>query len=123
MTGEQAAVSRATVAGSLWVPEPRWKEAGVNEVYIERGKGRTLSVNVRFFTDSIAEGGSGYVKPGHAWFKGDVGFRPNPAHGVPSIGDDPIMFNRPEDLVEAIFRAAKVQGVTLLHPKTRERLA
>jgi len=72
------------------------------EVWIERMKGRTLSVNVRLFTDKIAAGGEGYVKPRHAWFKGDVGFRPNEAHGLRSIGTEPIMFNRPEDLVAAI---------------------
>jgi hypothetical protein len=94
-----------------------------DEVWIERGKGRTLSVNVRFFTDGIAHGGEGYVKPGHAWFKGDVGFRPNPSHGIHGAGTEPIMFNRPEDLMAAILQAAKAQEVTLLDPKTRERLA
>jgi hypothetical protein len=93
-----------------------------DEVFIERGKGRTVSVNVRFFTDHIAEGGEGYVKPGHAWFTGDVGFRPNEAHGIRSIGTDPIMFNKPEDLVGAILKAAATQGITLLDPQTRERL-
>lgn len=80
------------------------------EVWIEREEGRTLSINVRLFTDHIADGGEGYVKPGHAWFKGDVGFRPNGAHGIRSIGTEPIMFNRPEDLVDAIIKAAKAQG-------------
>lgn len=94
----------------------------VDEVWIARGKGRTLSINIRLFTDKIAEGGEGYVKPGHAWFKGDVGFRPNEEHGVRSIGDDPIMFNRPDDLVDAILKAAKAQGVTIFDPKTREPL-
>jgi hypothetical protein len=93
-----------------------------DEVYIEKGAGRTLSINVRLFTNDIAERGAGFVKPGNAWFKGDVGFRPNKAHGVPSIGSDPIMFNRPEDLVSAIFEAAKAQGVTLFDPATKERL-
>jgi hypothetical protein len=92
------------------------------EVWIERGKGRTLSVNVRFFTDHIAKGGEGYVKPGYAYFTGDVGFRPNPAHGIKSIGTEPIMFNRPEELVEAIIKAARAQGVTLLDPKGRTAL-
>lgn len=87
-----------------------------DEVWIERGKGRTLSINVRLFTDKIATGGDGYVKPRHAWFKGDVGFRPNDPHELTSIGNDPIMFNRPEDLVDAIVRAAKKQGVTLHDP-------
>ncbi len=93
------------------------------EIWIESGKGRTLSINVRLFTDHIAAGGSGHVVPGHAWFKGDVGFKPNEAHGIRSIGTDPIMFNRPEQLVDAIVRAAKVQGVTLLDPATKEPLA
>jgi hypothetical protein len=84
------------------------------EVWIERGKGRTLSVTIRLFTDKIAEGGEGYVRPGHAWFKGDVSFKPNPAHGVKSIGADPIMFNRPEEVVSAILRAATAQGITIL---------
>jgi hypothetical protein len=92
------------------------------EVWIERGKGRTLSINVRLFTDNIAEGGEGYVKSGHAWFKGDVGFRPNESHGIRSIGTEPIMFNRPEDLVDAIIKAANAQGVTLLDPRTKERI-
>ena len=85
-------------------------------------KGRTISVNIRFFTDKIAEGGDGYVKPRHAWFKGEVGFRVNKAHDLASIGSDPIMFNRPEDLVDAILQAAKVQGVTLLEVGTGARL-
>ena len=92
------------------------------EVHIERNKGRTLSINIRLFTDKIASGGEGYVIPGHAWFKGDVVFKPNDAHSVPGIGDDPIMFNRPEDLVEAIVKAARKQGVTILHPKSREEM-
>jgi hypothetical protein len=66
------------------------------------------------FTDKIAEGGEGYVKPRHAWFKGDVGFRKNDAHSLRPIGSDPIMFNGPEDLLPAILKAAKAQGVTLL---------
>jgi hypothetical protein len=33
------------------------------------------------------------------------------------------MFNRPEDLLSAIMQAAKAQGITLLDPKTGERLA
>jgi hypothetical protein len=98
------------------------KEKVMSEVFVERGKGRTLSVNVRFFTDEIAGSGAGYVKRGHAWFQGDVGFRPNDAHGVKSIGDDPIMFNRPEELVEAILRAAQKQGVVLYNRRTKERL-
>jgi len=93
-----------------------------NEVWIERMEGRTLSVNIRFFTDHIAQGGEGYVRPGHAWFKGDVGFRPNRGHGVKSIGSDPIMFNGPEELLDAILKAAKVQGVTLLDLKTKKPL-
>lgn len=92
------------------------------EIWIERGKGRTLSINIRLFTDKIAAGGEGVVKNKHAWFKGDVGFRPNPAHGVKSIGDDPIMFNRPEDLVDAILRAAAKQGITILDPGSRDPL-
>jgi hypothetical protein len=92
------------------------------EVWIERGKGRTISVNVRLFTDKIAEGGEGYVKPRHAWFQGDVGFRPNEAHGLKSIGSDPIMFNRPEELVSAILKAAKAQGVVVLEPGTGQPL-
>lgn len=93
-----------------------------DEVWIQRMKGRTLSIQIRLFTDKIAEGGSGFVKPRHAWFKGDVSFMPNEAHGLKSIGDDPIMFNRAEDVVPAILKAAKVQGVTILDPKTRDRL-
>lgn len=89
------------------------------EVWIERGKGRTLPINVRLFTNQIAQGGGGYVKPGHAWFKGDVGFRPNEGHGVRSIGTEPIMFNRPEDLIGAILKAAESQGVTILDPRTK----
>jgi hypothetical protein len=92
------------------------------EVWVEKGKGRTLSINVRLFTDKIAEGGDGYVVPKHAWFKGDVGFRPNAAHELGGIGGDPIMFNRPEDLLSAILKAAEVQGVTLLEPGTGRHL-
>ncbi len=66
---------------------------------------------------------SSFVKPRHAWFKGDVSFRPNPEHALGSIGNEPIMFNRPEDLVDAILKAAKAQGVTLLEPKTGATLA
>lgn len=94
-----------------------------SEVWIESGKGRTLSVNVRLFTDGLAEGGSGYVKPRHAWFRGDVGFKPNASHELRGAGRAPIMFNRPEDLIDAIIQAAKAQGVTLFDPRTRERLA
>ena len=92
------------------------------EVWIEKGKGRTLSINVRLFTDKIAKGGEGYVQPGHAWFKGDVGFRPNPKHGIRGAGTEPIMFNKPEDLVDAIIKAAKVQGVTLFDPGSKDRI-
>jgi hypothetical protein len=75
---------------------------GGNEVWIEKGKGRTVQVKIRLFTDKIADGGQGYVRPGQAWFKGDVSFIPNTAHGIGSIGSDPIMFNRPEEVVDAI---------------------
>jgi hypothetical protein len=91
----------------------------VSEVWIEKGKGRMLSVKLRLWTDRIATGGEGYVKPGHAWLAGDVSFIPNPAHSVKSIGDDPIIFNRPDEIVESILKAAKVQGVTLLDPTTK----
>jgi hypothetical protein len=94
-----------------------------DEVWIERMKGRTLSINIRLFTDKIAEGGDGYVKPRHAWFKGDVGFKPNESHELKSIGSDPIMFNRPEELVEAILKAARAQDVTVLDPRTGDRLS
>ena len=93
-----------------------------DEVWVERGKGRTLSVNVRLFTDGIAEGGAGYIRKGHAWFMGDVSIRPNDAHGVRTIGDEPIMWNRPEELVEAILKAARSQGVTLFNRRTKEQL-
>jgi hypothetical protein len=89
---------------------------------VEKFEGRTLSINIRLFTDKIAKGGKGHILPGHGWFKGDVGFKPNKAHGIKSIGRDPIIFNRPDDLVNAILRAAEAQGVTILDPKTRERL-
>jgi hypothetical protein len=32
------------------------------------------------------------------------------------------MFNRPEDLVDAIFKAAASQGVTIYHPATKQQL-
>ncbi|TMK96670.1 MAG: hypothetical protein E6G40_10550 [Actinobacteria bacterium] len=82
-------------------------------VYVEKGKGRTLSVNVRLWTNNIADGGEGYVDPGHAWFAGDVGFRSNKAHGISSTSN-PIMFNSPDELVDAIRKAAVAQGVVLM---------
>lgn len=91
----------------------------MGEVWIEKGKGRMLSVKIRLWTDRIANAGEGYVEQGHAWFAGDVSFIPNPAHDVKSIGDEPIIFNRPEELVDAILKAAKVQGITLLDPRTK----
>lgn len=94
-----------------------------NEVWVDKGKGRTISINVRLFTDAIAKSGDGYVRQRHAWFKGEVGFIHNPAHELRSIGGDPIMFNRPEDLIDAIYKAARVQGVTILDPETKEVLA
>jgi hypothetical protein len=93
-----------------------------DEVWIPRMKGRTLSIKIRLFTDKIAEGGEGYVKPRHAWLKGDVSFMTNEPHGLKAIGDDPIMFNRAENVVPAILKAAKAQGVTLFDPKTGDRL-
>jgi hypothetical protein len=93
-----------------------------DEVWIESGSGRTLSINIRLFTDNIASGGKGYVKKRHAWFKGDVGFKPNPQHDLRGIGNDPIMFNDPDVLVAAVIKAATRQGVTLLDPKTRDPL-
>jgi hypothetical protein len=98
------------------------EEGDVGEVWIEKGKGRMLSVKIRLWTDRIATKGEGFVEQGHAWFAGDVSFIPNPAHEVKSIGDDPIIFNRPEELVEAILKAASAQGVTLLDPKTKSTL-
>lgn len=92
------------------------------EVWVEKGKGRTLSVNVRLFTDGISEKGEGYIRKGHAWFMRDVSIRPNKPHEVPSIGNEPIMWNRPEELVDAIIKAATAQGVTLFHRKTKEQL-
>jgi hypothetical protein len=63
------------------------------------------------------------VRPRQAWFKGDASFIPNTANGIGSIGSDPIMFNGPEEVVDAIYRAAKVQGVTLFDARTKEQLA
>jgi hypothetical protein len=94
----------------------------VGEVWIQKGKGRMLAVKIRLWTDRIATKREGYVEQGHAWFAGDVSFIPNPAHDVKSIGDDPIIFNRPEELVDAIVKAATVQGVTLFDPRTKTTL-
>jgi hypothetical protein len=43
------------------------------------------------------------VKKRHAWFMGEVGFRPNPLHELKSIGTQPIMFNHPNELYDAIL--------------------
>ena len=94
-----------------------------DEVWIPKMKGRTLFIKIRLFTDKIAEGGDGYVKPRHAWLKGDVSFMPNEPHGLKTIGDDPIMFNGAEGVIPAIYKAAKAQGVTIFDPKSREQLA
>lgn len=93
-----------------------------DEAWFERGQGRMISINVRLVTDKIAEGGSGYVQKRHAWFMGDVGFRPNPKHELKSIGDQPIMFNHPDEFYDAILKAAKSQGVTLLDPRDKKPL-
>jgi hypothetical protein len=113
-TGQEAPIAgkRAEVKGGLMA----------NVKWIKRGEGRTLQVKIRLFTDEIAQSGEGYVVPGHAWFMGDVSFIPNPQHGIKGAGTEPIMFNRPEELVEAIIKAAKNQGVTLFERKTKQRL-
>ena len=76
------------------------------------GSSRTGSRRVE--KDSSSRG-----RPGS---KATWGFRPNPAHGIKSIGSDPIMFNSPEELVEAILSAARKQGVTVFNWKTKKRL-
>jgi hypothetical protein len=89
-------------------------------VYVEPRGGRTLVVNVRLFTNNIATGGEGYIEPGHAWFAGFVAFRRNDAHGVRS-SPDPVAFNSPDELADAIRKAAVMQGITLMDSKGEHR--
>jgi hypothetical protein len=90
-------------------------------VFVKAGEGRTLVARVRFWTDQIAAGGEGHVLPGTAWCSGTIDFAPNSAHGITG-NPDPPTFNNPEQLTEALIRAAKAQGVTLLDPSTRSPL-
>jgi hypothetical protein len=86
-------------------------------IFVEQGKGRTLVARVRLWTDGISTGGKGFILPGVGWYSGTIAFAPNQHHGVQS-SPDPATFNSPEELGDALLRAAVDQRVTLLDPKT-----
>lgn len=76
---------------------------------------KTIKVQINFWTDNIAP--KGYIKPKHCWPSGMVTVPANPAHGIRS--QDPIPFNKFEDLPDAIQQALEEAGVTAYRPGDR----
>lgn len=77
---------------------------------------KMISVNVRFWTDELAE--QGKVIPKHGWVHGVVHLETNPSHGIqPS---KPIPFNSLMEIPVAIEELFIREGVTL-HPNSRMR--
>lgn len=76
---------------------------------------KMISVNVRFWTDALAEQ-QGKIIPKHAWVHGVVHLETNPSHGIqPS---KPIPFNSLMELPLAIEELFIREGITL-HPNPK----
>ena len=79
---------------------------------------RMIEVSVRFWTDSIAPGPKGTVRPRHALTRGEAHVTPNEAHGINS--GRPQFFNSLGELPLAIEKVLVNAGVKL-RPFSRTR--
>ncbi|MDP9223201.1 MAG: hypothetical protein M3P18_04995 [Actinomycetota bacterium] len=79
---------------------------------------KTIKVKVVFWTDNIASE-PGAIEPGHAWYSGMAHIEANPAHGIRSQ-PNPVPFNNPDELREAIEASLRISGVSIHDPKTAE---
>jgi len=75
---------------------------------------RTINISLTLWTDGISAEPGGLVEK-TAWNFGTVRFKPNELHGI--SGQRTVPFNKPQDLWDAVERAAAEAGVTLLDPR------
>lgn len=79
--------------------------------------GKTVTVTLKLWTnDESAD--SGRLPKGSGWFAGvvDIPKKINERHELRSLSA-PVPFNRPEDLLPAIRKAAKAAKLDLLYPE------
>ena len=80
---------------------------------------KMISLDVRFWTDGIAEE-KGMIVPKHAAAAGVVKLNRNDSHGIKTTAD-PIIFNSPMQLLDAIEKLLIREGITLhLSSQTRK---
>ena len=71
---------------------------------------RTIQVEVRFFTDTLAK--EGHVRPKHAWDAGTVRLEANPTHGIAG-GAGGRKFNSLLELLAVIEKVLIAGGIHL----------
>lgn len=83
-------------------------------------KPKMLKVTVYLWVDGLP--GGAFEQPRHVWDTGVVSVRvtDNPTHNVRS--HDPAIFNRKEDLANAVWQAVEDAGVTV-HPWVKVKVA
>ena len=80
---------------------------------------KMISLDVRFWTDGIAET-QGMIVPKHAVAAGVVKLNRNDSHGIKTT-PDPVIFNTPMQLLEAIEELLIREGITLHLSSTMRR--
>jgi hypothetical protein len=85
----------------------------------QHGK-RMIEIQVRFWTDQIAEG-RGHIQPKHAWDSGVIKIQRNDAHGI--TPGSPVPFNGLIDMASKIEKVLIQQGIKVhLSPRQRKYL-
>ena len=82
----------------------------IEEREAKRGE-KTISLNVRLWTDGIAEK-DGMIVPKHAVAAGEVQIRKNESHSIKPTGK-PVIFNTPMQLLKAIEELLIRERITL----------
>ena len=80
---------------------------------------KMISLDVRFWTDGIAET-QGRIVPKHAVAAGVIKLNRNDSHGIKTT-PDPVIFNTPMQLLEAIEELLIREGITLHLSSTMRR--
>jgi hypothetical protein len=81
---------------------------------------RMIEIQVRFWTDGIAEA-KGHIQPKHCWDAGVIKIQRNDAHGV--TPSNPIPFNGLIDMSRKIEQVLIIHGIKVrLSPRQRRYL-
>ena len=96
-------------------------ESQVKEIVEREAKHgeKMISLDVRFWTDGIAEK-EGMIVPKHAIAAGVVKLNRNDSHGIKTTAN-PVIFNTPMQLLEAIEELLIREGITLHLSSTMHR--